>query len=178
MMDIYSIGHGARPLDEFVRTLTAWGISTLADVRSYPSSRKHPHFAAEPLRSALATEGIAYEHLRGLGGRRHSSGASEHTALRSPGFRAYADHMSSTEFGLDYGRLFELATAQPTAFMCAETLWWRCHRRFIADRLTVDGWKVTHLLGPGPGHVHALSPAARVQGWRLVYDRAPAPDDA
>src|SRR5690349_16398559 len=139
-MEIWSIGHGARPLDEFLALLRDADISVLADVRSFPGSRRHPHFGAAALAAALRDAGIEYVHLIGLGGRREPREDSPHRALRVAAFRAYADHMASEEFARDYARLTELARERRTAFMCAETLWWRCHRRMIADRLTVDGW--------------------------------------
>ena len=169
-MRIWSIGHGARPLDEFLALLREADIGQLADVRAFPGSRRHPRFAGEALAAALAEVGISYLHLPGLGGRRDGRADSSHRALRVAGFRAYADHMSSQEFSRDYERLRALGRAAPTAFMCAETLWWRCHRRMIADQLTVDGEAVTHLLAPGKSESHALWDAARIHDGHLVYD--------
>jgi uncharacterized protein (DUF488 family) len=167
---VCSVGHGARPLAEFLALLEAGGVRVLVDVRSYPGSRLHPHFGRDALAAALGAVGIGYEHLRGLGGRRRGREGSPHAALRVPGFRAYADHMDSAEFARDYARLRDIAAAAPTAFMCAETLWWRCHRRFIADRLTADGWEVVHLLSPGDIRPHVLPSMVRVARGRLVYD--------
>ena len=174
-MRIWSIGHGARPLDEFLAVLQEADIGHLADVRRFPGSRRHPQFAGEALATALASIGVTYVHLGGLGGRRQPSADSRHGALRVAAFRGYADHMSSAEFASDYERLRALARAAPTAFMCAETLWWRCHRRMIADRLSVDGEAVTHLLAPGKSEPHALWDAARIQDGHLVYDAGTLP---
>ena len=146
------------------------GIKTLADVRSAPGSRRHPQFGQSALASSLASAGIDYVHLRGLGGRRKTSPDSPHVALKVEAFRGYADHMASDEFAADYTRLKALAREKPTAFMCAETLWWRCHRRMLSDRLTVDGWDVVHLLAPGKSEPHQLWDVARVVSGRLVYD--------
>jgi uncharacterized protein (DUF488 family) len=169
-LDIWSIGHGARPLDEFLAMLRQAEIAVLADVRSFPGSRRHPQFGARALAASLHDAGIEYVHLPGLGGRRDPREDSPHRALRVAAFRGYADHMATDEFARDYERLTQLARERRTAFMCAETLWWRCHRRMIADRLTVDGWNVTHLLGPNKSEPHKLWDAARIADGHLVYD--------
>ena len=169
-MEIWSIGHGARPPDEFLAILDGAKIAALADVRSFPGSRRHPHFGARALAASLTDAGLEYVHLPGLGGRREPREDSPHRALRVAAFRGYADHMATEEFARDYARLMELARERPTAFTCAETLWWRCHRRMIADRLTVDGWNVTHLLGPNKREPHRLWDAARIVDGHLVYD--------
>ena len=169
-VDIWSVGHGARPLEDFLETLRASDIKTLADIRSQPGSRRHPHFGANLLAAALGEIGVAYVHLPELGGRREPRAESPHRALRVAAFRGYADHMSSEEFARGYERLTSLARESRTAFMCAETLWWRCHRRLVADRLTVDGWTVTHLFAPGKSEPHVLWDAARIDNGNLVYD--------
>jgi uncharacterized protein (DUF488 family) len=169
-VEIWSVGHGARPLDEFLAVLRGADIEGLADVRLFPGSRRHPQFGAEALETALGEIGIAYAHLPELGGRREPKANSPHRALRVAAFRGYADHMETEEFARGYKRLVSLASGSRTAFMCAETLWWRCHRRLIADRLTVDGWTVTHLLAPGKSDRHVLWDAARTLDGHLVYD--------
>ena len=170
MAHIWSIGHGARTLDDFLALLAENGIRALADVRSFPGSRVHPHFGKDALADALARAGVRYEHLRGLGGRRREVSGSPHRAIRVAAFRAYADHMASEEFGTDLARLVALAQDMPTAFMCAETLWWRCHRRLLSDRLVAEGWEVVHILGPGKAERHTLWDIARMDDGRLVYD--------
>src|SRR5436190_21322366 len=174
-VDIWSVGHGARPLEDFLETLRASGIKTLADIRSQPGSRRHPHFGAKPLAAALGEIGIAFLHLPELGGRREPRADSPHRALRVDAFRGYADHMQSEEFARGYDRLTSLARGSRTAFMCAETLWWRCHRRLVADRLTVDGWMVTHLFAPGKSEPHVLWDTARIDNGHLVYDAGTLP---
>ena len=174
-MDIWSAGHGARPLDEFLATLRAAGIEALADVRLAPGSRRHPHFGAGALDAALGEIGIAYLHVPELGGRREPRADSPHRALRVAAFRGYADHMSSEEFARGYERLVSLARESRAAFMCAETLWWRCHRRLIADRLTVDGWTVMHSFAPGKSEPHVLWDTARTLDGHLVYDAGTLP---
>ena len=174
-MEIWSVGHGARPLDELLATLAGSRIALLADVRTFPGSRRHPQFGAKALAGALGDAGIEYVHLAGLGGRRRPRDDSPHRALRVAAFRAYADHMSTEEFARDYDRLVAHARGSRTAFMCAETLWWRCHRRLIADRLTVDGWAVTHLLAPGKSEPHTWWDVARVVDGAIVYDAGTLP---
>lgn len=147
------------------------GIRTLADIRTAPRSRRHPHFDGGALDAALAEDGIAYVHLKGLGGwRRETPAAARHSAIRTPGFRAYAEHLNSADFAADYARLRELSTEAPTAFMCAETFWWRCHRRMLSDRLVSDGWEVVHLVAPGKSTAHRLSDSARLEGGEIIYD--------
>jgi uncharacterized protein (DUF488 family) len=174
-VDIWSVGHGARPIEELIATLANTAIQTVADVRSQPGSRRHPQFGAKALAASLGDVDITYEHLPGLGGRREPRDDSPHRAIRVAAFRGYADHMASDEFARDYERLTKLACESRVAFMCAETLWWRCHRRLIADRLTVDGWTVTHLLAPGKSEPHTLWEAARIQDGHLVYDAGTLP---
>jgi len=169
-MRICSVGHGARPLDEFLAVLAEASIRTLADIRTFPGSRRHPQFGQVALRDSLVGAGIAYVHLRGLGGRRDARPDSPHTALRVDAFRGYADHMASDEFARDLAVLEERARAAPTAYMCAETLWWRCHRRLLSDLLATRGWDVTHLLAPGKSDPHRVWDVAREVGNTLVYD--------
>jgi uncharacterized protein (DUF488 family) len=174
-MNTWTVGHGARPLGEFLAVLEDAEIQAVADVRLLPGSRRHPHFNADSLEAALREIGIGYRHIPELGGRREPSADSPHRALRVAAFRGYADHMSSEEFARGYERLRSLARESRTAFMCAETLWWRCHRRLLADRLTVDGWSVTHLLAVRKSEPHVLWDAARIQDGHLVYDAGTLP---
>jgi uncharacterized protein (DUF488 family) len=174
-VQIWSVGHGARALEELLAVLADAGVATLADVRSQPGSRRHPHFGAKALETALREVGVAYVHLPDLGGRREPRADSPHRALRVAAFRGYADHMESEEFARGYERLTALARESRTAFMCAETLWWRCHRRLIADRLSAYGWNVTHWLAPGKSEPHVLWDVARTRDGHLVYDLGTLP---
>jgi uncharacterized protein (DUF488 family) len=174
-VDIWSIGHGARTLEDFLATLADARVAAVVDVRSQPGSRRHPHFGAEALEAALGEVGVTYVHVPALGGRREPLADSPHRALRVAAFRGYADHMSTEEFARGYDRLTSLARQSRTAFMCAETLWWRCHRRLIADRLTVDGWTVAHLFAPGKSEPHVLWDAARIDDGHLWYDAGTLP---
>ena len=167
---VYSIGHGTAPAEEFRRTLADAEVRLLADIRSAPGSRRNPQFGQSALRDTLAAAGIEYVHLPGLGGRRAPRADSPHTGLRVAAFRGYADHMASHEFAADLARLEEFARLVRTAFMCAETLWWKCHRRLLADRMTAEGWTVVQLRVGGPPEPHRLTDAARVEQGRLSYE--------
>ena len=174
-MRIWTIGHGTRPIDELIRVLREATVQRLADVRTFPGSRRHPQFGQAALRASLADAGIDYAHLVGLGGRRDPHPDSPHTALRVAAFRGYADHMASPEFQRDLAALEALARDAPTAYMCAETLWWRCHRRMLSDLLVARGWEVIHLLGPGKSEPHHLWDVARIVDGALVYDGGAIP---
>jgi uncharacterized protein (DUF488 family) len=155
--------------------LTEARIGALVDVRSAPGSRRHPQFGQSALASSLDVACVRYVHLRGLGGRRKAAPYSPHVALKVDAFRGYADHMATAEFAADYARLDALARELPTAFMCAETLWWRCHRRLLSDRLTVDGWDVVHLLTLRKTEPHRMWDIARIVDGQLVYDGGAIP---
>ena len=175
MPTVWSIGHGTRPVEELIEVLREAGVRVLTDVRSAPGSRRHPQFGQSALASSLAAADIEYVHLRGLGGRRDAAADSPHVALKVDAFRGYADHMTSTEFAADYARLVSIARDKTTAFMCAETLWWRCHRRMLSDRLAADGWEVVHLIAPGKSEPHRMWDVARVVDGVLVYDGGAIP---
>lgn len=175
---VYTIGHGTRSIEELVAVLHSAGVRHLVDVRRFPGSRRHPQFAREALEAALPGAAIAYDH-RGedLGGRRRATkGPSRHPAWRAAAFRAYADHMDTDAFNDALERLEGLARIEPTAIMCAETLWWRCHRRLISDALILHGFKVVHLIGERDRQEHQLHPAARLDELgRVVYDKGHTP---
>jgi uncharacterized protein (DUF488 family) len=150
--------------------LRAAGVSAVADVRAIPGSRRHPQFRADSLARWLPDAGIAYSHLPELGGRRRPATRSRNGAWRESAFQGYADHMSSMEFAEGLRRLERLGRHQPTAIMCAEAVWWRCHRRLIADALTARRWRVEHLGVGTTAAVHELSPFAVIeQGGGLLY---------
>jgi uncharacterized protein (DUF488 family) len=168
---LFTIGHGARDIETFIELLRGAGIRRLVDIRTAPGSRKHPQFGKDALAASLAADGIAYEWWgRDLGGWRRARPDSRHTALRSSGFRGYADHMESGGFRTARDRLIDSSREVPTAVMCAESLWWRCHRRMLADSLFAAGSEVRHILDGGRIDDHRLSPAARVDGGTVVYD--------
>jgi uncharacterized protein (DUF488 family) len=159
---ILTIGHSTRPLVEFLALLQAHGIRRVADVRRYPGSRRHPHFAREALHTALASEGIEYVHMPDLGGRRSAARDSPNTAWRSASFRAYADYMASETFQRALEPLIDWAAGNETVVMCAEAVPWRCHRQLIADALVARGIEVRHVMTPTSAKVHVLNADARI----------------
>src|SRR5512137_743680 len=164
-MRIYTIGHGARTIDDFLATLTAAGVGQVVDVRRYPGSRRHPHFGREALQASLAAAGISYAWLPALGGRRGKSlDPSPNPAWKVEAFRHYADYMETPAFAEGLAALLALAAERPSAFMCAERHASQCHRRLIADKLTVLGHEVVHLIERGRGEAHGLPPFARADG--------------
>jgi uncharacterized protein (DUF488 family) len=171
---IWTIGHSTRPLEEFVELLTANRIEVVADVRRYPGSRRSPHFAREPLRMALERRGLVYVWFPELGGRRTPLADSPNTGWRSAAFRGYADYMETDVFADGLDRLVNLASGLRTTILCAELLWWRCHRGLIADVLRWLQFEVIHIMGPGSRAVHPYTAAARVVRGRLTYSPAGA----
>ncbi|MGH2821023.1 MAG: DUF488 family protein [Actinomycetota bacterium] len=174
MGTIYTIGHGTRSTRDLVAVLSAAGVGRLIDVRRFPGSRRHPHLSREALEVDLPGAGIGYE-WRGehLGGRRSTRGGpTRHPAWRNQGFRSYADFMDTRTFRDALIELeAEAGSSPPAAIMCAETLWWKCHRRLISDALTLRGTQVVHLVGLHERQSHKLHPSARAEqdGWP-VYD--------
>ncbi len=169
MARLWTIGHSTRTIDAFLALLTANGIERLADVRRFPGSRRLPHFGREALSASLESAGLGYEHLPDLGGRRTPRPDSPNTAWRDPSFRAYADYMASPEFNRAMAGLVAMAETARTAVMCAEALWWQCHRGLIADRLKADGHDVVHIIGAGKVQPHPYTSAARIVDGVLWY---------
>jgi len=186
---IYTIGHSTRPLDEFLSLLKAHGITGLADIRTVPRSRRHPHFAGEALARSLPAAGIVYRHFAGLGGLRKPRRDSPNAAWRHEGFRGYADYMETAEFGAALDELIEFAgaTGEPpssgggtppvarvagpprVAIMCAEAVWWRCHRQLVADALVARGLEVRHIVSPATPAEHTLTSFARISDGKVSY---------
>ena len=165
MVRVYTIGHGTRPLDELVACLVAAGVRTLVDVRRFPSSRRNPQFDRDVLAAALPGAGVAYLHAVELGGRRSGEPGEERFAcIRTPAFRSYAARMRTS----GWQSALAGAVAEPVpCFMCAETLWWRCHRRLIAELLAARGYDVVHLIRPGERRPHRPSDHAEARDGRL-----------
>ena len=162
---VVTIGHGARAEREFLTCLTDAGVRTLVDVRRFPTSRRHPHFGKDALAASLGTAGITYVHAVELGGRRSGEpGEERFTCIETPGFRSYVARMSTPEWR---EALDTALAAERVCFMCAETLWWRCHRRFIAELLTARGREVVHLVSPGESQPHRLLAHSEVRDGRL-----------
>ena len=174
---LWTIGHSTRTWDEFVLMLNEAGITALVDVRRHAGSRRNPQFSGDAMARALPAAGIAYLPVPELGGRRTPRPDTTNLAWRNASFRGYADHMQSEAYQDASSRLAHLAQAQPTAVMCAEALWWQCHRGLISDDFKADGWRVMHLMAPGRSEVHPYTSAARLVDGRLDY-RAPEPPQA
>jgi uncharacterized protein (DUF488 family) len=172
-MKIWTIGHSTRSFDELKAALVAHRIELLADVRAFPSSRRYPHFNRAELEIELPKAGIAYQWLGvALGGRRKASRDTSNVALRNDGFRGYADHMASQPFRDGIHTLIERAAESRIAIMCAEQLWWRCHRSMISDYLVgVFGLDVEHIYDARRAESHRLNRLARVENGALIYDR-------
>jgi uncharacterized protein (DUF488 family) len=168
---VSTVGHGTLPAGTFSALLTAAGIGRIVDVRSFPGSRHNPQFGREEMERWLPAAGIDYRWLRALGGRRRPMAASRHIALRHDAFRAYADHMETLEFLTGVDELLAVSAELPTAVMCSESVWWRCHRRLLADHLVlVRGVHVGHVMHDGQITDHAPTPGVRLADDALVYD--------
>lgn len=166
---VLTVGHSTRSLDELLALLSANGVEILVDVRTAPRSRRHPQFDREALPPPLRAAGIAYEHVRALGGLRRSRPDSVNTAWQNAGFRGYADHMQTDEFEAGFARLLEIAHHAGTAVMCAEAVPWRCHRSLLADALVARGVMVEHILSATQREPHRLTAWARVDAGRVTY---------
>jgi uncharacterized protein (DUF488 family) len=166
---VWTIGHSTRSADEFLSVLSSYQIELVADVRRFPGSRRLPQFESGALERALEENGVAYQWLGALGGRRKPNPLSQNVGWRHPSFRAYADHVASEEFADGLFTLLMLAEGLRTAIMCAELLWWRCHRRIIADVLTVIGLDVVDIRDATTSEPHQLLPPAHLVGGRLSY---------
>jgi uncharacterized protein (DUF488 family) len=166
---IWTIGHSTRAGDEFADCLVAHGIELLVDVRRFPGSRRLPQFSAEALEASLVKLGISYRWMESLGGRRRCSAATVESAWRNASFAAYAEHLRSEEFAEGLFELLLLAGGLHTAIMCSEVLWWRCHRRLIADVLVSLGIPVTHIYSAHKTEPHRLVTPARLVDGALSY---------
>lgn len=165
-LKIWTIGHSNHSLDHFIDLLTQHEITLLADVRSFPGSRTFPHFSQENLASASATAGITYRWFQGLGGRRpkqKTQTPSPNEGWRNKSFRNYADYMMTADFKHAFARLRQAASAQRTAIMCSESVYWRCHRRLISDYLVAQGGHVEHIFPDGHLKPHTLTPEAVIE---------------
>jgi uncharacterized protein (DUF488 family) len=167
---VWTIGHSTRSIEEFLDVLAAYDIELVADVRRFPGSRRLPQFSPPAFENALAARHVAYAWLPSLGGRRRTDPASSNVGWRHAAFRAYADHTATEEFAAGLFELLMLAKGLRTAVMCAEILWWRCHRRIIADVLVSLGITVVQIRDERTASVHRLAPPARLVGGRLTYD--------
>jgi uncharacterized protein (DUF488 family) len=169
---LFSIGHSSHPLDQFLGVLARHRIEALVDIRRFPSSRKFPHLNQKNLTASLQEAGIEYYWIEGLGGRRRSKKAdpvSPNLALRNKSFRSYADYMLTEEFHQAAGRLLEIAARKRAAMMCAEAVYWRCHRRLVGDFLLANNVTVQHIFPNGEVRPHQLTEGGRVEQGKVTY---------
>lgn len=170
MATLYTIGHSTRTLEELIEALKAHKIETLVDIRSFPMSRRLPHFNRESLEKSLPAAGIRYVWMKGLGGRRKKiRNDSPNVAIRSDSFRNYADYMLTGEFRAAADALVELASHSRTAYMCAERVYFKCHRMMVSDWLVAHGHEVSHIDDTGPTKPHKLMPEARLVDGDVIY---------
>ena len=168
---IWTIGHSTRNIDIFISLLEKNGIKLLADVRSLPGSKRYPQFNKEALAESLNARGIRYEHFPELGGRRKARLGSHNTAWRNASFRGYADYMETEQFQNGVEHLLNLAReGGPIAIMCAEAVWWRCHRSLISDYLKSHGIEIVHIFDANKIEPHPFTSAARIVNGKLSYE--------
>lgn len=166
---VYTIGHSTHTLEEFLEMLQSFKIKMVVDIRSFPGSRKFPQFNNENLKVSLPANDIGYIHLKELGGRRKVNKESLNTRWRNDSFRAYADYMETDSFEGGMRQLEEIALQSPTAYMCSEAVWWRCHRSMVSDVLKAEGWKVLHIMGTGKSEEHPYTSPAIVADGKVRY---------
>lgn len=170
MAVLYTIGHSTRTIEELIAALQAHQIQTLVDIRAFPRSRRLPQFNQDALQVSLPEAGIRHEWMKSLGGyRKKILEESPNIGLRNQSFRNYADHMLTPEFEKSAAELIALSEESPTAYMCAERLYFQCHRMLVSDWLVGHGHRVLHIDGTGPTKAHALTAEARVVDGRLIY---------
>jgi uncharacterized protein (DUF488 family) len=168
-MKVWTVGHSTRSGEEFIQILRAQGVEVLVDVRTFPGSRRYPQFNREALSETLKESGIEYRHEPRLGGRRKARPDSRNSAWRNEQFRGYADHMETEEFKNGVRELLELGSSKRVAIMCAEAVWWRCHRSLISDYLKAEGHEVVHILDEKKTEEHPYTSAARIVDGELSY---------
>lgn len=172
---VFSIGHSVHSFEAFVALLETNSIHSVVDIRTVPKSRRNPQFHTDSLASALPEAGLDYRHLASLGGWRKAEPESVNAGWRNKSFRGYADYAMTSEFAAGLAELRVVAAGKPTAMMCSEALWWRCHRRLVADRLVVQGDRVLHIGSDGKTSVHELTGFAKVDSGGQVTYPAGAP---
>ncbi|WP_245893108.1 DUF488 domain-containing protein [Parapedobacter indicus] len=166
---VYTVGHSNHCLDDFVTMLQSFAIKELVDIRRLPGSRKYPWFDQENLKISLKKNGIHYLYLKELGGRRQVQKDSRNNRWHNASFRGYADYMETEDFERAIVQLETVALKHPIAYMCAEAVWWRCHRSMVSDYLKAKGWTVLHIMAPGKTQEHPYTSPARIVGDRVVY---------
>jgi uncharacterized protein (DUF488 family) len=168
-LTVWTVGHSTRSLADFLAVLAPYRIEAVVDARRFPGSSRQPQYQKPVLEAALRAAGIDYLSVLALGGRRQPASNTPNTAWRHPAFRGYADHLASEEFATGLFELLMVASGLRTAVMCAEVLWWRCHRRMIADVLVSLGWRVVHILDAETAQAHRLTAPARLVRGMLTY---------
>jgi uncharacterized protein (DUF488 family) len=173
---IRTLGHGTLTAPEFLTIARNFGLDVVVDVRRFPGSRRHPHFAQQAMSSWLPEHGIEYRWLVGLGGRRTPIARSPNIGLRNEQFRGYADHMATEEFASGVDELLRISDERAAAVMCSESVWWRCHRRLLADHLVlIEHVAVDHMSHDGRVVAHPRTAEARTCDGHVVYDVVAAP---
>lgn len=167
---IWTIGHSTRSIEELIEILKSCLIELVVDVRSYPGSRRYPQFNIENLSLSLPQNGIEYIHKKELGGRRKPDKNSKNTGWKNDAFKGFADYMEAPEFKDAVRKLMELSLFQKTSIMCAEALWWRCHRSLISDYLKLNGWNVFHLISKNKVEEHTYTKPAKIKQGNLFYN--------
>lgn len=167
---LYTIGHSTRTFEEFLALLQSFQIKVLADIRRLPGSRKFPQFDQNKLRESLEENGIKYVYIEELGGRRKPSANSKNTAWRNKSFQAYADYMQTETFRNGTEFLKSYALENPTAIMCSEAVWWRCHRSMVSDYFKAQGWTVLHIMSEAKATEHPYTSLAKIQGNTVSYE--------
>ncbi|MDN6280237.1 MAG: DUF488 domain-containing protein [Psychroflexus sp.] len=166
---IYTVGHSTRSIDDFIAILKSVEIEMLIDVRRFPGSKKFPQFHQDALIKSLKQNTIDYHYMEELGGRRKMNPDSKNTVWRNASFRAYADYMETEEFKKALADLKAIAVSQKTAIMCAEAVWWRCHRSMISDALKAETWEVLHLMERDKITEHPYTQPAKIENGKLIY---------
>src|ERR1051326_7209861 len=173
MKEIWTIGHSTHAIQEFISMLRSFHIQCLADIRHIPASRRNPQFSKTDLERSLREAGLAYVHLPELGGHRKPVPGSKNDGWKNTSFRGYADYMETEEFEKGITTLTGLAKEQRTVYMCAEAVWWSCHRSLVSDYLKVRGWKVMHIMGIEKAVEHPYTSPAKVNNGQLTYGKNP-----
>ncbi len=168
---IWTIGHSTRSLEEFIGMLHSFNIELIADIRSFPGSRKFPQYNKEALEVSLPQNHIQYVHIKDLGGRRKGKPDSKNTGWRHIAFRSYADYMETESFKNGIKELEKTALKKRTAYMCSEAVWWRCHRSMVSDYLKLHSWKVMHIMAVGKATEHPYTAPARIVHGELNYEK-------
>ncbi len=166
---IFTIGHSTRTAEHLIAMLQSFDIKILTDIRSFPGSKRYPHFNKENLEMSMPENNIEYLHLKALGGRRTPKKDSTNTAWENAAFRGYADYMETDGFKDAIQELESIAIQNRTAYMCSEAVWWRCHRSLVSDYLKINGWMVLHIMEVAKATEHAYTKPAKIVDGKLSY---------